>query len=215
MTFEPENGLVLGAVENFDEQFHVTDIKGFSISKLAVELEWSRATNSNSDGVQSAMTTPLVRGAPYTTMKYSHATPRVFVQRWLNKEIIVDGGDVETGSAPKRLVCSSTFGQFSQPAVLVERELKMQFDTSDMTWLLFVSQPTWFVCTTSYVDLSKEYNLPPGVIGPEQPIDKKPFFELRATAPMRKGIVRVALSNNCSTGQNPICKMSRVCFGDK
>lgn len=47
----------------------------------------------------------------------------------------------------KQLICAKKFNTFSTQPVLVEKELKVQFDTSDMTWMIFVSQPTLFVCS--------------------------------------------------------------------
>ena len=59
--------------------------------------------------------------------------------------------------------CGSKLNHFGEP-VLVTKELKVNFDTSDMTWLIFVSQPTEFVCTNKAVDNAAINNLPPGVV---------------------------------------------------
>jgi hypothetical protein len=48
-------------------------------------------------------------------------------------------------------------------------------------------------------------HLPPGVVVPHDPA-KCDFFELKAVRPMNIGIVRVAVANNCTTGQNAECK---------
>ena len=44
--------------------------------------------------------------------------------------------------------------------------------------------------------------VPPPGLGWEK---TAPHFELRATKPMKKGMIRLALGNNCSTGQNAQC----------
>jgi hypothetical protein len=62
------------------------------------------------------------------------------------------------------VVCGSKFNEFSKTPFLVEKEIKLHFDTSDMTWLIFVSEPTSFVCTNSILDTAKINDLPPGVV---------------------------------------------------
>lgn len=92
--------------------------------------------------------------------------------------------------------------------LIVQREIKLQFQDSDMTWLVFVSTPTPFVCSNTPLPPPDPNApiLPPGVL-PKAPPGGFPsaFFELRATAPMLPaGVVRIALVNNCTTGQSPI-----------
>lgn len=228
MTYEPDNGMSLGAVEEFLSQHRVRNRynKDETFSKLAIELEWITKEEqfesddkadfidedlSSKNSYQSSsetlglpyMRSPIVRGSPYTSMIYNDATPRVFVQRMMNKEIVVDGVSSEEGG--QSLLCSSEFGNFTSKPVTVKSDLKVQFDTSDMTWLIFVSEPTEFVCSTGSGVVDPNYVPPaPGVVGPAKPADQLPYFELRATKAMHRGMMRIALSNNCSAGQNPI-----------
>lgn len=69
-----------------------------------------------------------------------------------------------------------------------------------MTWLIFVSEPTEFICTNTTV-IEQVNNLPPGVLPPKSDF-KTLGFDLKAIKPMRKGVVRIALANNCTTGEN-------------
>ena len=59
--------------------------------------------------------------------------------------------------------CGSKLNHFAEP-MLVMKELRVNFDTSDMTWLIFVSQPTEFICTNKAIDNAAVNNLPPGVV---------------------------------------------------
>lgn len=65
---------------------------------------------------------------------------------------------------------------------------------------MFVSEPTEFMCFSSNVTESVDWSLPPGVVPP--PHVPPTLFELRATRPYDKGVVRVAMANNCSLGVN-------------
>ena len=199
MNFEPKSGLVLGAVETFLPQHYVHKHEHgvpATISKLAIELEWvSEEYHTNKTG--STIRTPIVRGSPYTTMKYFEATPRLFVERQLSGKIVVDNNP--TGQV---VVCgSSEYGAYSAAPFTVQKEVKIQFDTSDMTWLVFVSEPTEFVCT-NHVGAPNYGPSVPGVV-PVEDVEHDSFFDLKATKPMRRGMVRVAMSNNCTVGQNP------------
>jgi hypothetical protein len=198
MNFEPENGLTLGSADTFLTQHYVhKHAKGdpATISKLALELEWVteeyRATQTG-----STMRTPVVRGSPYSTMKYYQSTPRIFAERHLSGRIVIDGD----ATAPA-LECGVGFGNYSPKPVLVQKELKVQFDTSDMTWLIFVSEPTEFECAMHKRPEDNSASIP-GVV-PVRDVENGGFFDLRATKPMQRGMVRVAMSNNCTTGQNP------------
>jgi hypothetical protein len=79
----------------------------------------------------------------------------------------------------KTLTCGSKAGEYSLTPVLVEKEIKVQFDTSDMTWLIFVSEPMEFVCTNKEVDEAAVSNLPPGVV-----TNIYPFFTIDHLTPL-------------------------------
>jgi len=192
MTYELENGLSLGAVEVFNAQHEVMGDTTNAIARLAIVLEW-KSDAFKRTGLGPRMSSPVVRGAPYISMQYNMATPRVHAQRFVSSDPIVDG------TTP--LVCGQGRGNFGLP-VRVAREILLTLDTSDHTWLVFVSEPMDFVCSSSR-PTGLASTLPPGVVPPPDPTHEAQF-ELKALAPVRQGMVRIAMANNCTTGQNPI-----------
>jgi hypothetical protein len=125
----------------------------------------------------SMMYSPIVKGTPYISMIYFDATPLIFGQRSLSADPIVD----ESSDNPQKLVCGQGNNTFSKTPVLVQREIRLQFAVSDMTWLVFVSEPTEFVCTTESNIVNpihyKDVSTPPVVSN----------FILKATSPMKRG----------------------------
>lgn len=199
-TYEPDNGVTLGGVEAFTHHtVHAPSKQVPRLTKLAIELQWSARTWETwfQGGPGVFMRSAVVRGAPYSSMEYIASTPRLFVQRALKGKVVVDQSKVT-------LECGTGYGHFSDTPVMVNRELEVHFDTSDMTWLIFVSEPTKFVCSSNLFDSNPPVSVAPGVVPPKGDQHKMPFFELRATQPMRRGMMRIAMSNNCTTGQNPI-----------
>lgn len=189
MNYELDNGATLGAVDTFDPQHTVHSQGSPSITKLAIELAWENKKT------RSSMRAPIVRGSPYTSMLYFHATPRILFDRHLKNRILIDN------DPSKVLQCGEKEGVYSTKAVRAEREIRVEIDTSDMTWLIFLSEPLEFICSNFNVDLDMQRRgivLPPGVVS-----DKKSYFELQATTPMELGMVRIAMANNCTSGQNP------------
>ena len=196
MTYEPENGLTLGSAEQFQAQHHVNS-ENAALARLAVTLEWDGGASESNTGLESGphMQADIVRGSPYLSMEYFHATPRIVSQRVLSAAPVVDAGlrDVP-------LVCGQGRGVFGPP-IAVQREIQLQFDTSDMTWLVFFSEPADVLCSVYVPPPSADPPVAPGIVQPAD-ASKQPFFELKATNIMEHGMVRIALANNCSTGQN-------------
>lgn len=205
--FDPEDGLALGAVETVEENHRIVPYPAFG--RLALTLEWGELDNKT-DGKKhktkhpgGRMRSPVVRGCPYTTMEYTDLSPRLTVQRALAAPPVIDG---KTGPEAPSLICGEGEGIFSEKAVTVERELRLQFDTSDMTWLVFVSRPTEFVCSNTPLPPPdpNASALPPGVLPVYPDGPPSALFDLRATSRMSPaGVVRIALVNNCTTGQSP------------
>lgn len=193
MTYELENGLTLGAAEVFHAQHEVLGDTSNAIARLAIVLEWKSEAFKRT-GTGAHMSSPIVRGAPYTSMQYNLATPRLIAQRFASSGPVADEETV--------IQCGEGVGVFGLP-VHVKREIRLQFDTSDMTWLVFVSEPMDFVCSNTVPPPRVGPELPPGVVPPPD-ASKEAHFELKAISPVRQGMVRVALGNNCTTGQNPI-----------
>jgi len=193
MTYELENGLSLGAVEVFTPQHEVVGDTSNAIARLSVVLEW-KSDAFKRTGLGPRMNSPVVRGAPYTSMQYNTATPRVYAQRFVTTPPIVD----ETAT----MTCGEGFNNFGPP-VRVNKEIQLHFDTSDHTWLLFVSEPMDFVCSNTRPAAQQGAELPPGVVAPSDPTHEA-RFELKALQPVRQGMMRIAMANNCTSGQNPI-----------
>lgn len=196
MTYEEEDALTLGAVADFLPHEVVPYLPA---ARLSVVLEWTAKDNKKS-GRRSGMRAPIVRGSPYVTMEYVDILPRLIGRRSMLTPAKVDHVD---GFNPTLLHCGFGRGNFSKP-VTVHKELQMTFDVSDFTWILFVSAPTQFVCTTSpRPEADPADALPPGVL-PDTPVEEA-FFELRAVGAVQPGVVvRLALVNNCTTGINNI-----------
>lgn len=142
------------------------------------------------------MKAAIVRGTPYTSMEYKDATPRLVAQRPITTNPVIDNDPENT------LECGQGGGVFSSIPKLVMNEIRVHFDISDFTWLIFVSEPTYFVCSNKE-EPQDSTNYPPGFVPPQV---EKGKFELKAVSPMRIGMMRVALGNNCTTGQNARCE---------
>ena len=138
------------------------------------------------------MKTAIVRGSPYTSMEYKDSTPKVTAQRTITKMPVLDNDEENT------LICGKGDGVYGEPKT-VQNEVRISFDTSDFTWLIFFSEPTEIVCSNKPEPPAIFYGL--GVPPPENLPHGK--FEIMATKPMKMGMVRVALGNNCTTGGNP------------
>jgi hypothetical protein len=165
MTYELENGMTIGAVEKLWSQHYVRNQGIPAISKLAIELEWysdkvDLKNKSAEITVGPYMRSALVRGSPYTSMTYLDATPRIYVERFAREQIIVDNG-----KGNKQLICGKGRRNFSSIPVEVE-EIKVQFDTSDMTWLIFFSEPTFVVCSSAHSTAVSDGTFVPGVVVP-------------------------------------------------
>jgi len=201
MTYEDENSLTIGAVEQFHEQHKVVPYS--AASRLSLVLEWHYMNqdmrNRTSNGVEDeetsvvsgGMRSHIVRGAPYVTMEYVRSSPRIIGRRALASLPLVDGNI--------RLQCGND--TVNPEPIIVNRELEITFERSDFTWLVFVSKPLRFVCFSTG-EPQPDPTLPPGVL-PDVP--QEASFELRSIESFYPGvIVRVALGNNCTNGVNSI-----------
>jgi hypothetical protein len=197
MTHEMVNGLTLGAAETFD--YPMIHSQGSPpVSKLAIEMEWSTPSfkNKTAGNDTYAMRAPIVRGSPYTSMLYFNATPLIRAERRLRGQIVIDQGRG-----------SSSLCDDPEEVLHVESEMKLAFDRADITWLIFVSEPMDFYCSEMSPELFNETvkagkELPVGQV----PVEINSAFTLRAAQRLEKGMVRIAMSNNCTFGQNPECK---------
>lgn len=105
------------------------------------------------------------------------------------------------------------YGVFSAVPVTVHKEMLIQFETSDMQWIVFVSEPTEFVCSNKNQADTIAHSGDAVYTNPPNWEIHSPHFDLRATKPMKKGMIRVAMSNNCTTGQfQAQCKRNDRCI---
>jgi hypothetical protein len=208
MIEEPENGLALGAVENFLQQHEIAPDKNLAIGRLSIVLQW-KSIQYQASKTGPMMYTPIVRGSPYVSMVYSEASPRIYVQRSISHDIIIDNNV----NGP-RLKCGASHGVFSTTPMLVNKELALQFEVSDMTWLVFVSEPTQFICSNHYKSTAPEDVTHDAVHTKSAGWEaQSPHFDLRAVSPMKKGMVRIVMVNNCTTGtHNSQCMKSKYQF---
>lgn len=195
MTYEAQNGVTIGAAEKFLTQHYIRSQGTPSVTKLAVELEWMTADHRADPTTGSMMRSPIVRGSPYTSMIYDNATPRLYTERPL-RSISID-----KGLGGKELICGEGKGNFSVQSVEVTRELRFEFEEADMTWVLFLSEPMSFSCS-QYDSRKDSWELPPLPPGVVPTITNPSYFDLVATKPVRQGMVRLAMVNNCTSGQN-------------
>jgi hypothetical protein len=193
MTYELANGVTLGSKQITKSHHKLKSQGNPAITKLAIELAWT-----SEDHQYYTMSTPIVRGSPYTSMIYVNKTlPRILAERPLK------AGRIFVDQSPEGFICGVGENVYSEP-FLVKREVLFQLDQSDMTWIMFVSAPMIFQCS-SYDATQELYkmNIPPGTV-----FDKPSTFDLVATEYAAEEVmVRVAMVNNCTTGQNAICKL--------
>lgn len=185
MIYEPNNELTLSAVEPLERQYKVVGQGQKTIGRLLVMLQWQKPGLANETSPYT-MTAHVARGSPYMSAVYENATPLLRAEASLIYTPIIDGD-------PKgaKLVCGDMPGIFSEKAAYVNRHVQLRFHASDMTWMVFFSEPVELVCSSTALD--ELSSIPP-------------FFEMRAKTPMKKGMVRIALVNNCTTGVNPRCR---------
>ena len=125
----------------------------------------------------SVMRSPLVRGMAYATMEYEMLTPLISFPMAVRNGPVADGG--------KKMPCGVLSGAQNETlnatAVRVKEYIEVDLQQSDFRWMVFLSEPTDMMCAGS-----------------------SDALVLSAAAPMRGGVVRVALASNCSSGANPI-----------
>eukprot|EP01035_Chromulina_nebulosa_P020063 gene20063-26049_t len=185
MAYEPENAITLSAVEPLNNQYRVAGMGQSTIGRLFLGLEWfpDNARYSEDQEYEYKIQAHIARGSPYISTMYFNATPRLLVHRSLIDLPIIDGLTNQT-----KLTCSNVSGEFTNPPVLVNRHIQLRFHASDMTWMVFFSEPTEVQCSST---LKETLDTNP------------PYFELRATNKYSKGMVRIAMANNCTSGLNP------------
>lgn len=191
MIYQPRNGITLGSNETFLPQHQVSADTDLALGRLSTVLEW-KSQEYTDFRTGPFMKTAIVRGSPYTSMEYKDATPKVTLQRAIKMAPVIDNDESNT------LLCGQGEGVFGEPKT-VESEVRISFEVSDFTWLIFFSEPTEIVCSSLPEPPAIFYGL--GV--PPPPNEPHGKFEIMSTKPMHVGMIRVALANNCTEGKNP------------
>lgn len=110
-------------------------VLGEEAGELGVVLKYGEDDNKS-------MIAPIVRGMPYGTMIYKKSIkPSIFSNGLLRSPPTIDESSV-------KIVCSdpSSSTTTNTNSVRVQREVKLHFDQSDFTWLVFFSRPVDVYC---------------------------------------------------------------------
>lgn len=184
LSYFHEHGLTLGRHVTKDNDrvytlLHDESSDVSSFTPLGIHLQWKDSSSSN-----AYMTTPIVRGMPYTTMKYKgDIDPVIASEIALGSMPVIDG------------VKSLEFKCEDSMTYEVQHDMELFFKESGFTWLVFFSQPVIVQC-------KDEEQL---VLSDGSPQRSK--FELQVVSSLQEEtdelVVRLALGNNCTTGMNP------------
>ncbi|CAN0000956.1 unnamed protein product [Ectocarpus sp. 4 AP-2014] len=188
-TFDWRHALQLGCVEK------VTDHYITQPGPLSVTLNWDVAAGVTNTGAP-AMSVPAVRGSPYATMEYRGVRPVISARQEVT-QLVVDG---------ERISLSS--GCENGTSVHVEREVEIIFSggavSSDDTWLVFVSHPVEFLCS-SWFAMERGEPPTPGAVGAWQSMPRFRLEAVRAVSKEEGGVVRAAMVNTCTSGTSNRC----------
>jgi endoglucanase Acf2 len=138
MIYQARNGIHLGANETFLPQHQVSADTDLALGRLSTVLEWKSQEYKDSK-TGPFMKTAIVRGSPYTSMEYKDTTPKILLQRDITKAPVLDNNENNT------LICGDGDGVFGEPKIA--REVRIHFDVSDFTYLIFFSEPTEIYCS--------------------------------------------------------------------
>ena len=127
------------------------------------------------------MTSSIVRGMPYMTMKYSPSA--------LNSQTVLPTIAAHGPLRGSLLVDGHTLVPCDNGNHLVERELKMTMENTDFTWIAFFSHPVTLHCVNSH----------PSWGGAA--LQFKPHSQIDDNVEL---VARVALVTNCTAGTNPL-----------
>lgn len=188
MVYDAVNGLTVGTDDKSVGRQYYVDEEVDTPSPLGVSLKW----NNKGDG---SMTTYIVRGMPYSTIKYEGGiNPAISSGNGIKDALIDDGkAKLKCGEIGK----DKSYSEDSAP-VDVEGEIQLHFDNSDFTWIIFLSRPAKVQCAVAP-------EMGPGII-PET------MFQMRIVndSPEEPLYVRSAMLNQCTTGHSNIKGHCRV-----
>jgi hypothetical protein len=187
-----------GGGDSDGPRYTVTDGR---LSHLGVGLEWG-----GNDG-ETSMSTHVVRGMPYATMKYnttSATNPTIYSYNGLSSDVQIDRDtpfEPQTSRKPK-LVCGVKGSLKKGTVVPVKSHLHLHIMTSDFTWMVFFSKPVKVSCTTpngSSDPNLRDFKL--SIVEDETEKDSDSDSNYNKDSNL---VVRVALLDQCTTGRSSI-----------
>jgi hypothetical protein len=215
MVYDASNGLTMGTTDpNIGKQYYLDyydDQKDLSF--LGLSLTWggggssggggggSGGNNNNKSNNKRSMTSHIVRGMAYATMKYEGGTLPSFVTGHLPvTQPLIDGtthlkcGQILDNDDDDQLLYSKQ--QQHSTVESVQREVQIHLKDSDFTWIIFFSRPVKLECFVA-----------PKIEGPG--VAPKPtMFQMNVVdyydehhdhEPL---VVRAAMLNQCTTGKS-------------
>lgn len=173
-----KNGVTLGTKDKeVNAKYKVDDSE--TLSPLAVSLKWG-----SNETKHKYMTTHVVRGMPFGTMRYFGGTlPSLYSYNGPASQVLVDDD--------KKLECGVMKGK-EGPTAQVQSMVRLHFINSDFTWALFFSSPVEIACAVSEGDIKTSQFQLDVVSYKETDDEKEPLT------------VRLALLDQCTTGESDI-----------
>jgi len=204
VTYVNFHGLTLGATHNLAAEAQDTaksivhkpytlddDRSSVPMSPLGITLKW-KSTDTSS--VFDKMTSSIVRGMPYGSMRYQYlnangsfqgALPTVAAELPTHFPPVVDSNT--------QLICSSA-GNAGGSEELVTESVRFSFKESDYTWVVFYSHPVYVRCFESEAIDTPRFALQANRVASQNTLDQN-FDDVF--------ISRIALVSNCTHGTNP------------
>eukprot|EP00555_Chaetoceros_dichaeta_P010025 CAMPEP_0198261074 /NCGR_PEP_ID=MMETSP1447-20131203/9873_1 /TAXON_ID=420782 /ORGANISM="Chaetoceros dichaeta, Strain CCMP1751" /LENGTH=1095 /DNA_ID=CAMNT_0043948879 /DNA_START=58 /DNA_END=3342 /DNA_ORIENTATION=- len=204
VTYVNFHGLTLGATHNLaakaqdtrrdivKQTYTLDDDKSYvPMSPLGITLKWKSTDTSSSF---DKMTSSIVRGMPYGSMRYQYnnangvfqgALPTVAAELPTHFPPVVDSNT--------KLICSSADNEEGNEELVTE-SVTFSFKESDYTWAVFYSHPVYVRCVESEVLDTPRFALQANRVASQNTSDLN-FDDVF--------ISRIALLNNCTHGANP------------
>jgi hypothetical protein len=173
LSYVDSYGITLGAAPDRRVPSKALLSKRYSVvstTSLAVTLQWKALPMSAS----------IVKGMPYATMHYPKPLQNSSLLPSVASELKLATAPVADGKT--KIVCHSK-------ATRVESELKLNFEASDFTWLVFFSEPVMLQCVEDLDGTAVVFQI-------------VELVEPNETAELLT--IRAALLTNCTHGQNHI-----------
>eukprot|EP00586_Coscinodiscus_wailesii_P005383 CAMPEP_0172487124 /NCGR_PEP_ID=MMETSP1066-20121228/16032_1 /TAXON_ID=671091 /ORGANISM="Coscinodiscus wailesii, Strain CCMP2513" /LENGTH=1237 /DNA_ID=CAMNT_0013253525 /DNA_START=99 /DNA_END=3809 /DNA_ORIENTATION=- len=186
MSFVERFGLTVGGVGGgVSAGYSLVEDDDVTFSPLGLKVQWGGSQKDRTQG----MISPIIRGIPYTTMRYPNdphrVTPVIISQIPITDPPLIDGRT--------NLTCDGVTSQ------TVSSDMELYFIESDFTWLVFVSRPVNVTCSS-----------PSTVSETVVPFQIVVTDELDGGSGGEAFTLRAALGNNCTRGFNPeYCRRGR------